>query len=90
MPFRLFLSSSEEARLEFADEGFVLAVGGDDDAKFFAFRRELDGRRVFVAFNRGENAYEWAIPEELAVDAEILFTTDRSASLKRNSRGDGQ
>ena len=65
-------------------------VTSDDDAKFFAFRRELDGRRVFVAFNRGDDAYEWAIPEELAADAEILYTTDRSASLTPNSRGDGQ
>jgi glycosidase len=65
-------------------------VTSDDDAKFFAFRRELDGRRVFVAFNRGEGTYDWAIPDEIAADAEILFTTDRSASLTPNSRGDGQ
>jgi cyclomaltodextrinase len=65
-------------------------VTSDDDAKFFAFRRELDGRRVLVAFNRGEEPFEWAIPANLRTDAKILFSTDEAASLAPVASGTRQ
>jgi cyclomaltodextrinase len=65
-------------------------VASDDDGKFFAFRRELDGRRVLVAFNRGEGPFEWAIPGDLGTDAKILFSTDEAASLAPVASGTGQ
>ena len=66
------------------------AVASDDDAKFFAFCRELDGRQVLVAFNRSDEHFEWAIPADMSADAKILFSTDEAASLAPAASGEGQ
>jgi glycosidase len=60
--------------------GSLATVAADDNAQFFAFRRELDGKQVLVALNRGDKSFTWTLPivaEKLA----IAFTTDERTKL---------
>lgn len=41
--------------------GAVEFVAHDDKAKFVAFRRELEGKALLVAINRGEQDYDWTL-----------------------------
>jgi glycosidase len=68
--------------------GSLSAAASDDDAKFFAFRRELDGKQVLVALNRGEKPFTWTLPE-VAKKLSIALTTDKTAKLV-TSKDDGQ
>jgi glycosidase len=56
-------------------------VENDDAAKFFAFRRELEGKEVLVAFNRGDKPFVWNMPEKSAPSAQIVLATDEAATL---------
>jgi cyclomaltodextrinase len=54
----------------------------DDPAKFYALKRELDGERVYAAFNRGEAAFIWELP---ASNLRIAIASATGAELT----GDG-
>ncbi len=58
--------------------GSCSTVATDDDSQFFAFRRELDGKQVLIAFNRGEKDFAWELPEG-AEGFKVLFATDGNA-----------
>jgi glycosidase len=61
--------------------GRLTTAASDDDAQFFVFRRELDGKEAFVAMNRGKTEFHWQLPidrQELGV----IFTTDKAAQVK--------
>ncbi len=55
-------------------------VETNDDAKFFAFQRELEGVRLVVAFNRGEEPFQWTLPASKA-NPSLVFATDKAAAL---------
>ena len=55
-------------------------VASDDDAKFFACRRECDGRRLLVAFNRGEAPYQWTLPDGSSPGSKVVFATEQVAA----------
>jgi glycosidase len=59
-------------------------VETNDDAKFFAFGRELDGARLVIAFNRGEEPFQWTLPASKAKPS-LVFTTDKAAALDAKS-----
>ncbi|RIK82203.1 MAG: alpha-amylase [Planctomycetota bacterium] len=72
--------------------GSCTTAANDDDAKFFAFQRALQGRRLLVAFNRGDEAYAWRLPAD-ALSAEsatppmILFATGEGAQIRPAANG---
>jgi cyclomaltodextrinase / maltogenic alpha-amylase / neopullulanase len=39
-------------------------LASDDDAKFFAFERVWQGKRLLVAFNRGDATFAWELPSK--------------------------
>ena len=63
-------------------------VASDDDAKFFAFRRECDGRRLLVGFNRGESSYQWSLPDGAGEGSKVVFATEQVASPSLEASGD--
>jgi glycosidase len=62
-------------------------VASNDDAKFFAFRRESDGRRLLVAFNRGESPYQWNLPDGAGEGSKVVFATEQIASPRLEASG---
>jgi glycosidase len=46
------------------EHGSFKPLASDDDAKFFAFERILDGERILVAFNRGDATFAWELPSK--------------------------
>ena len=50
-------------------------IVSDDDAKFFAFRRNWQGKSVVVALNRGEATYSWEVPCKTTDSLHTLLTT---------------
>jgi glycosidase len=65
--------------------GSCSTAATDDEAQFFAFRRELDGKQVLVAFNRGEKEFLWQLPEG-AEQFTVVFATEQDVGA---TRGDG-
>lgn len=57
-------------------------VASVDDAKFFAFRRSVAGRSLLVAFNRGAETFQWALPSRVGQNAKIIFATDQTIALE--------
>jgi cyclomaltodextrinase / maltogenic alpha-amylase / neopullulanase len=61
--------------------GSCSTAATDDDAQFFAFRRELDGEQVLVAFNRGEKEFAWKLPKD-AEGFAVVFATENGIEAK--------
>lgn len=61
----------------------------DDAAKFFAFRRSLNGKTSIVAFNRGDQPYAWRIACKNPSQAKLAFATDDAATANRSRDGRG-
>ncbi len=53
--------------------GEMQLVDHDDEAKFFAFRRTLDGKSVLVVMNRGTSEYEWQWKTDNNVEFKQIF-----------------
>jgi glycosidase len=66
--------------------GSCATVHSDDNAQFYAFRRELDGKQMIVAFNRGEDQFKWTPGD--APELSLAFTTDPLATIE--AAPDGQ
>jgi glycosidase len=60
----------------------------NDDAKFFAFRRELRGKRLLIAFNRGDEPFQWTLPASKSKPS-LIFTTDNAAKVDIGPNGGG-
>jgi glycosidase len=63
--------------------GSCSTAKSDDEAKFFAFRRELAGEEILVAFNRGDDCYKWTLPSG-AEALDVIFATDEECNTKGN------
>lgn len=57
------------------------AVDSDDDAKFVAFSRKLGDRETLVAFNRGEKAFAWTLPQDAGKEWELALATTDGAEV---------
>ena len=80
--------------IELRNESKVLRRGGfepvanEDDAKFFAFRRKLNQQSLVVALNRGEEPFQWRLPNQKADALQQIFrTSDDPAELKVRHEG---
>jgi glycosidase len=69
--------------------GSWAVADSNDDSKFFAFRRDLDGKRLVIAFNRGEESFEWTSPSRASKLA-IVFATDKRAAVDSANAGHGR
>jgi len=55
--------------------GKIEMVDHDDEAQFLAFRRQLSDESLLVVINRGEQEYEWGVPDGNSVRLEPIFQT---------------
>jgi glycosidase len=56
----------------------------DDDAQFVALRRELDGKKMLIAFNRGDKPFTWKLPKD-AREFTVVFATENDAQSQGQS-----
>jgi glycosidase len=69
--------------------GSFSVATADDDAQFFAFRRDLDGKHALVLFNRGEEPYEWQAPRKKGTSWELALLSDEAAEVDGRETADG-
>jgi glycosidase len=65
--------------------GSWTAVASDDEKQFFAFRRSLGDDMALIAFNRGEQEFEWNLPNGAASNLDVALSTDdeMAAAIER-------
>jgi glycosidase len=70
--------------------GSYATVETNDNAQFFAFRRELDGKSALVAFNRGEQEFVWQLPKsERGAEFQVALSTDADGDGRSRGNGPG-
>ena len=68
--------------------GTMEVIDYDDDAQFFAFRRELDGESLLIAINRGERDFEWQFVADADTELKQVFrAADNGRTLPIRSEG---
>jgi glycosidase len=72
--------------------GSCADIASDDGAQFVVFQRELDGQRMFVAFNRGDSDYTWPLATEATRPAaagswDVVFATEDGAEVRKAPDG---
>jgi cyclomaltodextrinase / maltogenic alpha-amylase / neopullulanase len=74
-------------------ENPVLAHGtfsplvGDDDAKFFAFRRQWQGKQIIVAINRGDATFALELPSNNGHELSLIAAaSDATAGIEISKR----
>lgn len=66
--------------------GSFTPLVGDDDAKFFAFRREWQGQEVLIAINRGDATYAWEFPNGSSALALLGTASDATSGVEIKKR----
>jgi cyclomaltodextrinase len=69
--------------------GAFKPLASDDDAKFFAFARETDGKKLLIAFNRGDATFSWEIPSRNGEQLKLVMAASDSSSGITIDKRDG-
>jgi alpha-amylase len=69
--------------------GTFKPLASDDDAKFFAIAREADGKKLLIAFNRGDATFSWELPSRNGEQLQLVMVASDSTSGITIDKRDG-